>query len=248
MNTTPSRTTTPSTTTPPAGTTDPAEGTADAVTEDATGQDTTGPDTTGPDATGQDATAKDPLAKDATGTPSGAADATAASDDVADGTDRADRTAEADDADDEDLEPDPFTEARRGVGAGAAAVVSAALGVVALTGAWTGRVAAERETLIGQIKTSGGGSAAQQISEIYGDAWHTTALVNGVFAVLALLVGVFVLVRPAFGVPSEKPQPGWVRAVALAGVALGALGVLISVGMYFDLFVALPTAGTPAAG
>ncbi|MGY5002908.1 hypothetical protein [Streptomyces griseus] len=239
MNTTPSRTTTPSTTTPPAGTTDPAEGTADAVTEDATGQDTTGPDTTG-----QDATAKDPLAKDATGTPSGAADATTASDDVADGTDRADRTADAD----EDLEPDPFTEARRGVGAGAAAVVSAALGVVALTGAWTGRVAAERETLIGQIKTSGGGSAAQQISEIYGDAWHTTALVNGVFAVLALLVGVFVLVRPAFGVPSEKPQPAWVRAVALAGVALGALGVLISVGMYFDLFVALPTAGTPAAG
>ncbi|MFF7035265.1 hypothetical protein [Streptomyces griseus] len=237
MNTTPSRTTTPSTTTPPAGTTDPAEGTADAVTEDATGQDATGPDTTG-----QDATAKDPLAKDATGAPSGAADATTASDD---GTDR---TAEADDADDEDLEPDPFTEARRGVGAGAAAVVSAALGVVALTGAWTGRVAAERETLIGQIKTSGGGSAAQQISEIYGDAWHTTALVNGVFAVLALLVGVFVLIRPAFGVPSEKPQPGWVRAVALAGVALGALGVLISVGMYFDLFVALPTAGTPAAG
>ncbi|MFI0052215.1 hypothetical protein [Streptomyces griseus] len=242
MNTTPSRTTTPSTTTPPAGTTDPAEGTADAATEDATGQDATGQDATGPDATGQDATAKDPLAKDATGTPSGAADATAASDDVAD------RTAEADDADDEDLEPDPFTEARRGVGAGAAAVVSAALGVVALTGAWTGRVAAERETLIGQIKTSGGGSAAQQISEIYGDAWHTTALVNGVFAVLALLVGVFVLVRPAFGVPSEKPQPAWVRAVALAGVALGALGVLISVGMYFDLFVALPTAGTPAAG
>ncbi|MFH9754106.1 hypothetical protein [Streptomyces griseus] len=238
MNTTPSRTTTPSTTTPPAGTTDPVEGTADAVTEDATG----------PDATGRDATAKDPLAKDATGTPSGAADATTASDDTADGTDRtAEAEAEADDAD-EDLDPDPFTEARHGVGAGAAAVVSAALGVVALTGAWTGRVAAERETLIGQIKTSGGGSAAQQISEIYGDAWHTTALVNGVFAVLALLVGVFVLVRPAFGVPSEKPQPAWVRAVALAGVALGALGVLISVGMYFDLFVALPTAGTPAAG
>ncbi|MDX5571213.1 hypothetical protein [Streptomyces sp. ID01-9D] len=236
MNTTPSRTTTPSTTTPPAGTTDPVEGTADAVTEDATG----------PDATGRDATAKDPLAKDATGTPSGAADATTASDDTADGTDRT-AEAEADDAD-EDLDPDPFTEARHGVGAGAAAAVSAALGVVALTGAWTGRVAAERETLIGQIKTSGGGSAAQQISEIYGDAWHTTALVNGVFAVLALLVGVFVLVRPAFGVPSEKPQPAWVRAVALAGVALGALGVLISVGMYFDLFVALPTAGTPAAG
>ncbi|MFD4003648.1 hypothetical protein [Streptomyces rubiginosohelvolus] len=147
---------------------------------------------------------------------------------------------------DEDLEPDPFEKARHGVGAGAAAVVSAALGVVALTGAWSGRVAAERETLIGQIKTSGGGSAAQQISEIYGDAWHTTALVNGVFAVLALLV--VVLVRPAFGAPADRPQPAWVRAVALAGVALGVLGVLISAGMYFDLFASLPSAGTPAGG
>ncbi|WP_018509746.1 MULTISPECIES: hypothetical protein [unclassified Streptomyces] len=144
------------------------------------------------------------------------------------------------------LEPDPFTEARYGVGAGATAVVSAALGIVALTGAWSGRVAAERETLMGQIQTAGGSSAAQQISEIYGDAWHTTALVNGVFAVLALLVGAFVLARPAFGTPATRPQPAWIRAVALAGIALGTLGVLISAGMYFDLFLSLPVAGTPA--
>lgn len=223
MNTTPSRTTTPSTTTPPAGTTDPAEGATDAVTEEATAQDSP---------------VKDAEPKDAPGTRFDAADPTTASDDIA----------EQDDDGDDDLEPDPFDEGRHGIGAGAAAVVSAALGVVALTGTWTGRVAAERETLIGQIKTSGGGSASQQISEIYGDAWHTTALVNGVFAVLALLVGVFVLVRPAFGVPSEEPQPIWIRAVALAGVALGVLGVLISAGMYFDLFAALPSAGAPAAG
>ncbi|MFJ9636061.1 hypothetical protein [Streptomyces sp. NPDC101178] len=151
-----------------------------------------------------------------------------------------------DGADDDDLEPDAFTEARHGVGAGATAVVSAALGVVALTGAWSGRVAAERETLLGQIQTAGGSSAAQQISEIYGDAWHATALVNGVFAVLALLVGAFVLARPAFGTPATRPQPAWIRAVALAGVALGTLGVLISAGMYFDLFLSLPVAGTPA--
>ncbi|MCX4604317.1 hypothetical protein OG402_28000 [Streptomyces anulatus] len=231
MNTTPSKTTTPSTTTPPAGTTDPAEGPADAVTEEATAKNSLVKDS-----------AKDPARKDdATGTPSDAADSGTAPDDLAGQSDD-------DDDDDDALEPDPFDEARHGVGAGAAAVVSAALGVVALTGAWTGRVAAERETLIGQIQTSGGGSAAQQISEIYGDAWHTTALVNGVFAVLALLVGVFVLVRPAFGAPSERPQPTWVRAVALAGVALGVLGVLISAGMYFDLFVSLPTAGVPAGG
>ncbi|MGW4836242.1 hypothetical protein [Streptomyces globisporus] len=206
---------------------------------------TTPSKTTNPDETAAAAT-KDTETKDAPGTSSKADDsATASADDLAT---RPEDDAADEGIQDEDLEPDPFERARHGVGAGAAAVVSAALGVVALTGAWSGRVAAERETLIGQIKTSGGGSAAQQISEIYGDAWHTTALVNGLFALLALLVGVVVLVGPAFGAPADRPQPAWVRAVALAGVALGVLGVLISAGMYFDLFASLPSAGTPAGG
>ncbi|MYQ55551.1 MULTISPECIES: DUF308 domain-containing protein [unclassified Streptomyces] len=150
---------------------------------------------------------------------------------------------------DDALEPGPYDEAEATAsaeaGSGAAAVVAAGLGVVSLSGAWTGRVAAERETLIGQIKSSSGGSgsATQQISEIYGNAWHTTALVNGLFALLALLVGIFVLVRPAFGAPAAHPRPGWIRAVARAGIALGILGVLISVVMYFDLALPLPTAG-----
>lgn len=182
----------------------------------------------------EEAAAEDPATDDAAGE---------ASDDAA-GHEAAD--------DDDELETDPYAEAEAaasaGAGQGAGAVVAAGLGVVSLSGAWTGRVAAERETLIGQIKTSGGGSAAQQISEIYADAWHTTALVNGLFALVALLVGAFVLLRPAFGAPSDRPQPGWIRAVALAGIALGVLGVLISVGMYFDLFVSLPSATTPASG
>ncbi|MFF0472956.1 hypothetical protein [Streptomyces sp. NPDC004284] len=123
-----------------------------------------------------------------------------------------------------------------GIGAAAAAVVSAALSAVALTGTWTGKVVAERETLIGQIKTSAGGTPAQQINEIYGDAWHSTALVNGVFALLALIVGVLVLTLPR--------RPVWVRAVAVAGAVLGGLGLLLSVGTYFDLFLSLPTTGS----
>ncbi|MGW3388580.1 hypothetical protein [Streptomyces cinereoruber] len=121
-----------------------------------------------------------------------------------------------------------------GVGAGAAAVVSAALGAVALTGTWTGKVVSERETLVGQIKTSGSGTPAQQISEIYGDAWHSTALVNGAFALVALIVAVAVLVLPR--------HPSWVRAVATAGAVLAGLGLLLSIGTYFDLFLSLPTA------
>lgn len=174
--------------------------------------------------------------------------------------DRGDGATAGPDAAEQDLDPDldldddlgegldDTDKESAGLGTAAAAVVSVGLGIVSLSGAWSGRVAAERETLIGQIKTSSGGSAAQQISEIYGDAWHATALVNGIFGLVALLVGCYVLVRPAFGTPSAHPQAGWVRAVAKGGIALGVIGVLVAVGMYFDLIVALPTAAAPAAG
>ncbi|MFD9608997.1 hypothetical protein ACFWWS_06485 [Streptomyces sp. NPDC059083] len=136
-----------------------------------------------------------------------------------------------------DLEADADAgRAATGIGAGAAAVVSAALAAVALTGTWTGKVVSERETLIGQIKTSNGGSPAQQISEIYGDAWHSTALVNGVFALFALIVGVLVLTLPR--------RAPWVRSVAVAGAVLGGLGLLLSAGTYFDLFLSLPSTGS----
>ncbi|MFC7919565.1 hypothetical protein [Streptomyces cinereoruber] len=143
----------------------------------------------------------------------------------------------ADDLED-DLEDEAAAPAGKetGVGAGAAAVVSAALAAVALTGTWTGKVVSERETLVGQIKTSGSGTPAQQISEIYGDAWHSTALVNGAFALVALIVAVAVLVLPR--------HPSWVRAVATAGAVLAGLGLLLSIGTYFDLFLSLPTAGS----
>ncbi|WP_406506518.1 hypothetical protein [Streptomyces sp. NBC_00212] len=144
---------------------------------------------------------------------------------------------EADDADELDDEPAP----RPAFGTGAAAVVASALGAVSLSGTWMGKTLSERATLIGQIKTSQTGTAAQQIQEIYGNSWHTTALVNGVFALLALVVGAIVLARPAFGTPGRAEQPVWVKAVALAGVVLGVIGLLISAGMYLDLFAALPS-------
>ncbi|MEX0169498.1 hypothetical protein [Streptomyces sp. LMG1-1-1.1] len=166
-----------------------------------------------------------------------AADSAEEARDASDGGRKAAPSADSDDdgLDDEAAEAEPAAEAT-GIGAGAGAVVSAALGAVALTGTWTGKVVSERETLIGQITTSQSGSPAQQISEIYGDAWHSTALVNGVFALLALIVALVVLTLPR--------RPGWVRAVAVAGAALGGLGLLLSIGTYFDLFLSLPTAGS----
>ncbi|MFG2436616.1 hypothetical protein [Streptomyces sp. NPDC048508] len=127
-----------------------------------------------------------------------------------------------------------------GVGQGAAAVVSAGLGIVSLTGSWVSTVAAARETLVGQLRTSQSASVAQQVKEVYGDAWATTALIGGLFALAALIVGVVVLVRPAFGAPG-RPQASWIKSVAWAGVSLGVVGLILAVAKYSDLLLGLPS-------
>ncbi|MFI9731018.1 hypothetical protein [Streptomyces sp. NPDC052092] len=130
-----------------------------------------------------------------------------------------------------------------GVGQGAAAVVSAALGVVSLTGSWLGTVAAARETLVGQLRTAADAGVATQVKEIYGDAWHTSALWGGLFALTALIVGAVVLVRPAFGTPGRTAQAPWIKSVAWAGVALGVVGLLLAVLKYTDVLLGLPATG-----
>jgi hypothetical protein len=156
-------------------------------------------------------------------------------------TDAGSRATEPDneiDLDEDDAEePDSAAAvASSGLGSAAAAVVAVCLGIVALTGTWTGKVLAERQGLVGQLETGQTATAEQQISAIYGDAWHVTAAINGGVALVALLIGAIVLALPQ--------RTAWVRPVAVAGAVLGFLGLLLSVGMYFDLFVAMPTAGS----
>ncbi|MFG2619299.1 hypothetical protein ACGFXC_16990 [Streptomyces sp. NPDC048507] len=145
------------------------------------------------------------------------------------------------DADEDVEDADPAAAQGSGVGSAASAIVAAGLGLVALSGSWVSRVIAERQTLIGQIESANATTAKEKIAALYGDAWHMTALVNGVLATLALLIAVFVLARPAFGAPG-RVLPVWVRSVSWAAVALGIIGVLVFGLMYFDLLVALPTA------
>jgi hypothetical protein len=129
-----------------------------------------------------------------------------------------------------------------GVGQGAGAVVAAALGLVSLTGGWVGTVASARESLIGQMQTSTSSSVAAMVKEGYGDAWQATALWAGVFALAALIVGVVVLARPAFGAPG-RPQAPWIKSVAWAGVSLGVIGLLLAVLKYTDVLLGLPSTG-----
>ncbi|MGV9338950.1 hypothetical protein [Streptomyces sp. NPDC003688] len=130
---------------------------------------------------------------------------------------------------------------KTGVGQGAAAVVSAALGLVSLNGGWIGTLASARAQLIGQLQTSSSASVSQQIKAVYGDAWHATALWAGLFAVAALVTGVVVLIRPAFGAPG-RPQAPWIKSVAWAGVSLGVIGLLLAVLKYSDALLGLPSA------
>ncbi|WP_079143746.1 hypothetical protein [Streptomyces luteocolor] len=150
-----------------------------------------------------------------------------------------------DDADDEDgldLGAEPAAPAKStGVGQGAAAVVSAALGVVSLSGGWLGTIASARENLVGQLETSQGAGVAKTIQAMYGDSWKATALIAGIFALAALVIGFVVLVRPAFGAPGKEQAP-WIKSVAWAGVALGVIGLVLAMAKYSDLLLGLPSA------
>ncbi|MGW1803654.1 hypothetical protein [Streptomyces sp. NPDC002078] len=150
---------------------------------------------------------------------------------------------QADTVDEESGEQEPAREkVPSGVGQGAGAVVSAALGFVSLSGGWIGTVAGAREQLVGQLRTSSTASVATQIKAVYGNAWHSTALWAGLFALAALLTGVVVLARPAFGTPG-RPQAPWIKSVAWAGVSLGVIGLLLAVLKYSDALLALPSTG-----
>ncbi|KUO07562.1 hypothetical protein [Streptomyces sp. DSM 15324] len=165
-------------------------------------------------------------------------------------TDASDDVTETDlDADpDDDLDAGPDAdqgdavakEGTPGVGQGAGAVVAAVLGFVSLSGSWIGTVAGARQTLVGQLQTSSTAGVAKQVQALYGDAWHATALWAGLFALTALVVGVVVLARPAFGNPG--PQAPWIKSVSWAGVVLGVIGLLLAVLKYTDALLGLPSA------
>ncbi|UNZ17189.1 hypothetical protein [Streptomyces sp. 891-h] len=130
---------------------------------------------------------------------------------------------------------------------GAFAVVSAGLGLASLTGTAFSDMLRERKALIEQINSGaqgGGGSAADQVNAVYGAPWHAAAVVNGISAVLALVVGGLVLATLS-GRPGAR---GWVKSVALGGVVLGLLGLVVAGGMYFDLLAAQPEVPSSPGG
>ncbi|OLZ64929.1 hypothetical protein AV521_33790 [Streptomyces sp. IMTB 2501] len=161
---------------------------------------------------------------------------------AADEVDEAEGAEDSEGLDAEEGADDGDAKVPSGVGQGAGAVVSAALGLVSLSGGWIGTIAGAREQLVGQLRTPSTAGVATQIKAVYGNAWHSTALWAGLFALAALLTGVVVLARPAFGVPG-RPQAPWIKSVAWAGVCLGVIGLLLAVLKYSDALLGLPSTG-----
>lgn len=153
--------------------------------------------------------------------------------DAADDDDEAEAEAEADAV----AEP-AAPSATSAIVTGAAAVAGAALALSSLTGTWLSNVVSQRQGLIGQIKTSSG-TAKQQIAAGYGTPWHAIALVNGIFAVVALIVCGGVLLHPASRARAARGH--WSQALAWGGVVLAFVGLLIAGAMWFDVFADLPT-------
>ncbi|SES41565.1 hypothetical protein SAMN04487983_105122 [Streptomyces sp. yr375] len=145
---------------------------------------------------------------------------------------------------DEDAVEDAAVADSTGVGQGAGAVVAAVLGFVSLTGSWIGTVAGARQGIVGQlqVQSSPTQSVAKTIDAVYVDAWHTTAMWAGLFALAALVTGVVVLARPAFGSPA-RPQASWIKSVSWAGIALGVIGLLLAVLKYTDAMLDMSSVG-----
>ncbi|QES56809.1 hypothetical protein DEJ51_23665 [Streptomyces venezuelae] len=132
------------------------------------------------------------------------------------------------------------------VGSAAFAIIAAGLGAIALSGSWVAGIVSERASLNARLELTQAADANAQIAAQFADPWHTTAMVNGIFSALALIIAIFVLALPAFSSP-ERTLPTWVRSVSWAGIGLGALGVLLFVLMYFDLLLAIPKAAGAGA-
>lgn len=212
---------------------------------------TAGPDTEAGAETEPGLTKKSAVTSEADRTEAAAADAAAADApadvDTGDAEDTEDETgtgyADADDADDasEPAAPSPLS----AILTGAAAVTGAALALSSVTGTWLSNVVSQRQGLIGQIKTSGGTPKAQ-IAAGYGTPWHAIALVNGIFAVVALIVCGAVLLHPASRARAARGH--WSQALAWGGLILAVIGLLIAGAMWFDVFAGLPAVpATPAA-
>ena len=132
---------------------------------------------------------------------------------------------------DEELEDITSGGYSKGILGGAAAVTAAALGLVSISGTWFTTVIQTQAQINSSLNAT---STKQAVAEGYTTPWHQLAWHNGIFAAVAVLVGIGVLFAGQF--LAVRLTPNWVKTVAWVAIALGVIGLVISAGMYFDWF------------
>ena len=134
---------------------------------------------------------------------------------------------------DEELEDITSGGYSKGILGGAAAITAAALGLVSISGTWFSTIILTQTQFNASLNATGK-TTATQLAEGYTGPWHQMAEHNGVFAAVAVLVGIGVLFAGQF--LAVKLTPNWIKAVAWVAIVLGLIGLLVSAGMYFDWF------------
>ena len=117
-----------------------------------------------------------------------------------------------------------------GAVAGAFGLSALAFGIVSLGGNWLGTVFGSRSQYFSELHAKSATTQAQstQISlDAFKSNWHGQAVLGGIFALAALLVGAFVLLAPSLLLSGKSPA--WARATALAGIMLGFVGLILAI-------------------
>jgi hypothetical protein len=142
-------------------------------------------------------------------------------------------------------EDDETEEESSGLVAGAFGFTALALGFVSLSGSWLGTIYSSRSSTHSQLFAKAATTQTQE-NQIGVNAlvsgWHAQAVLGGVFALAALLIGGGVLAAPSLLLSGRAPA--WARAAGVAGLILGVIGLILAILTWYGVLAGGMTAPT----
>jgi hypothetical protein len=142
-----------------------------------------------------------------------------------------------------DDEEDGGEAAGSGVVSGAFGLTSLGLAVASLSGSWLGNVYGTRAQYFADLHAKTAASQVQSTQnslDAFASGWHGQAVIGGIFALAALLFGAGVLASPSLLLSGKTPA--WARGAALAGIIVGAIGLLLAILAFYGLLAPKLTA------
>jgi len=147
---------------------------------------------------------------------------------------------------DEEEETD---EESSGLIAGAFGFTALALGFVSVSGSWLSNVYNSRAETSSQLFAKAATTQTQENQigvNALASGWHAQAVIGGIFALAALLVGAGVLAAP--GLLLSGRAPAWARAAGIAGLVLAVVGLILAILTWYGVLApGLTAPPAPAA-